>query len=103
MLLSAILSAILCLALARRLALSRGHSAVWVAIGFCFGWTGLALMLALHEWPARVVCPKCGKLRVVTRDACEHCGAAHALPAADGTEIFEESAERPSPILIAQG
>jgi hypothetical protein len=26
---------------------------------------------------------------VVDRDCCEHCGAAHALPAADGTEIFE--------------
>jgi hypothetical protein len=46
-------------------------------------------MLVLQEWPARVSCPACRKLRVVTREACEHCGAPHAAPAPDGTEIFE--------------
>jgi hypothetical protein len=29
----------------------------------------------------------------VDRDLCEHCGAAHALPAPDGTEIFETNTE----------
>jgi hypothetical protein len=28
----------------------------------------------------------------VDRDRCEHCGAAHATPALDGTEIFETAA-----------
>jgi ribosomal protein S27E len=46
-------------------------------------------MLVVHEWPARVPCPGCRKLRVVTRDRCEYCGAVHASPAFDGTEIIE--------------
>jgi hypothetical protein len=49
-------------------------------------------MLALEEWPARIACPRCGKLRVVTYDTCEFCGAPHSPPAQDGTEIFEETA-----------
>jgi hypothetical protein len=50
-------------------------------------------MVALQEWPARVTCPACRKPRVVTRDACENCGAPHAMPAPDGTEIFEAASE----------
>jgi hypothetical protein len=46
-------------------------------------------MLALQEWPARVACPRCRRPRVVNRDTCEHCGAPHASPTPDGTEIFE--------------
>ena len=60
-------------------------------LGLVFGWVGLVLMLVLQEWPARVSCPECRKLRVVTRVVCEHCGALHAPPAADGTEIFEQT------------
>ena len=36
------------------------------------------LLLALQDWPARVACPGCGKPRLVTRDTCEHCGAARS-------------------------
>jgi hypothetical protein len=89
MLVAAIICAIVCLLLARRHAFSPARSAAWALVGFLFGWVGLALMLALQEWPARIVCPKCGKLRVVTRDTCEHCGAPHAVPEPDGTEVFE--------------
>jgi hypothetical protein len=92
MLLSAAGSAVACFVLARRYAFSRAGCAGWTVCGFSFGWAGLCLMFALQEWPARVVCPKCRKLRVVTRDACEHCGALHATPARDGTEIFEPAA-----------
>jgi hypothetical protein len=60
---------------------------------------GLLLMLALQEWPARILCPKCRKPRVVTRDTCEHCGAAHAMPEPDGTEIFEQTAAMPQPAI----
>src|SRR5262249_19222623 len=63
----------------------------WALCGFFFGWVGLVLLLALHEWPARVACPKCRGLRVVTRATCEHCGALHALPEPDGTEVFAEN------------
>jgi hypothetical protein len=57
--------------------------------GLLFGPLGLLLMLALEEWPARIACPACQQPRRVDRDRCEHCGAPHALPAPDGTEIFE--------------
>ena len=57
-----------------------------------FGPAGLLLMLAIQQWPARIPCPACGRPRVVDRERCEHCGAPHAAPAQDGTEIFEETA-----------
>jgi hypothetical protein len=101
MLLSAVVCAIICLVLARRHAFSRVRSAGWALIGLSFGWVGLVLMLALQEWPARIACPNCRKLRVVDRDTCEHCGALHAVPAADGTEIFESAATLPHVALTA--
>jgi hypothetical protein len=92
MMLSAVLSGLVCFALARRHAFPWTGRIGWALCGVFFGWVGLLLMLALLEWPAQVACPKCRKLRVVTRDSCEHCGAAHATPAPDGTEIFEPTA-----------
>jgi hypothetical protein len=91
-LLSAVAAALFCFLLARRNSFSRGRCIGWAMCGFVFGPTGLLLMLALQEWPARIACPNCRKPRVVTRDTCEHCGAAHATPAPDGTEIFEKTA-----------
>jgi hypothetical protein len=88
--------------LARRSAFSRSRCIGWTVVGLSFGLSGLLLMLALQEWPVRVACPKCGKLRVVMHDLCEHCGAPHALPAADGTEIFEENAAAPHPALVSR-
>jgi hypothetical protein len=93
MLVSALACALSCFLLARRFAFSRARSIGWALLGCFFGWVGLLLMLAVQEWPARIVCPKCRKLRVVIRDACEHCGAPHAAPAPDGTEIFEPAVE----------
>jgi hypothetical protein len=89
MLLSAAACALACYLLARRAAFSRARRVGWALCGFVFGWVGLLLLVALQEWPARVRCPSCGRPRVVDRDRCEHCGAAHAEPAPDGTEIFE--------------
>src|SRR5262249_53859064 len=54
MLLSATASAFVCFLLARRYAFSRGATGGWTLLGLLFGWFGLALMLALHEWPARI-------------------------------------------------
>jgi hypothetical protein len=100
-LLSAVVGALVCFLLARRHAFSVPGRVGWALCGFLFGWAGLLLMLSVQEWPARIVCPKCRKFRVVTRDRCEHCGAPHAMPAADGTEIFEEAAplRRPDSVL----
>lgn len=88
-LLSAAVCALACLLLARRYAFSRARCLGWALSGFFFGWVGLLLMVALQEWPARVRCPSCGQPRRVDRERCEYCGAPHALPAPDGTEIFE--------------
>jgi hypothetical protein len=102
MMLSAALSGLVCYLLARRYAFPWTGRIGWALCGFFFGWIGLLLMLALQEWPARIVCPKCRKPRVVTRDTCEHCGAAHALSEPDGTEIFEPTAATPHAILAAR-
>jgi hypothetical protein len=91
-LLSAAACAAGCLLLARRYSFSRARCVGWSVCGLLFGPAGLVLMLAVQEWPARVGCPKCRRPRRVDRDRCEHCGAAHAPPALDGTEIFERSA-----------
>jgi hypothetical protein len=90
-LLSALASAVACFLLARRFAFSHTHTIGWAVCGFLCGWVGLALFLALQEWPARVVCSKCLQLRVVARDTCQHCGARHAAPTPDGTEVFESA------------
>jgi hypothetical protein len=87
--LSSVASAVVCFLLARRYAFSGARRAGWALMGLLFGWLGLVTMLAVQEWPARVRCPTCGRDRRVDRDQCEHCGAAHAPPAADGTEIVE--------------
>jgi hypothetical protein len=101
-LLSAAGSALGCFWLARRYAFSRARCIGWAMLGFFFGWAGLVLMLALQEWPARVPCPKCRTPRVVTRTRCEHCGAPHAVPEPDGSEIFA-SAPRISEVALVAG
>lgn len=88
-LLSALVCALACFLLARRYSFSLAGRLAWSLCGLLFGPAGLLLMLAVQDWPARVACPKCDKPRVVTRDACEHCGVPHAPPAPDGTEIFD--------------
>jgi hypothetical protein len=89
MLLSAAACAVTCFLLGRRATFGRARLVGWSLCGLAFGPAGLLLLLALHGLPARVRCPGCGRPRVVDRERCEHCGAAHARPAPDGTEIFE--------------
>ncbi len=95
MLLNALLGAASCYWLARRYAFSPARRLSWSCCGFLFGPVGLLLLLAIHDRPARIACPVCCRLRIVTRDTCEHCGAPHATPQADGTEIFEPTASLP--------
>jgi hypothetical protein len=99
-LLSALACALICFILARCHAFPSARCIGWALLGFFFGWVGLLLMLALQEWPARIACPKCRKLRVVTRDTCEHCGATHAVPEPDGTEILEPTIAAPHAALV---
>jgi hypothetical protein len=102
MLLSAMGSALVCFLLARRFAFSRARCIAWTLCGLLWGPAGMLLMLALQEWPAHIACHRCGKPRVVTHDTCEHCGAPHATPVADGTEIFEQPAAAPGPALVGR-
>jgi hypothetical protein len=90
--LSAAACGVVCFLLARRSAFGRARLVGWSLCGLAFGPAGLLLLLALDALPARVRCPGCGRPRVVDRERCEHCGAAHARPAPDGTEIFEADA-----------
>jgi hypothetical protein len=98
-LLSALVWAMTCFLLARRYSFSRGGRLAWALCGLLFGPAGPLLMLAVQDWPARIACPGCHRPRVVTRDTCEHCGAPHALPRPDGTEIIEPSVATPPPIV----
>jgi hypothetical protein len=92
LLLTAAGCALVCYLLARRYSFSRARCIGWALGGFLFGPVGLLLLLALQEWPTLLDCPSCGQPRRADRACCEHCGAAHGVPARDGTEIFEESA-----------
>jgi hypothetical protein len=89
MLVAAVLSGLVCFLLCRRYAFALSACLSWALCGLFLGPFGLLLLLAVQQWPARLACPKCHALRVVTRPTCEHCGAPHAVPDADGTEIFE--------------
>jgi hypothetical protein len=85
--------------LPRRYAFSRTRRVGWALCGLLFGPIGLLLMIALLDWPARIPCSKCRKLRVITSEQCEHCGAAQAMPVPDGTEIFERTLAIQQPAL----
>ncbi len=84
-----LLSAALAWGISRRLGDTRRTQFAWAFGVFWLGIYGVLMLTALREWPARVPCPNCGRKRVVTRAACEHCGAAFDRPALDGTEIFD--------------
>jgi hypothetical protein len=101
-LLSALVCSLSCFLQARRLAYSPATCLFWSLVGIFLGWVGLLLLLAIQECPARLACPKCSKLRVVTRDTCEHCGSLHAASTPDGTEIFEPTAAAPMSFLDAK-
>jgi hypothetical protein len=94
--------ALVCFLLGRRFDFTSARCLGWVMCGVLFGWTGLVLMLVLQDWPVRVRCPSCGRPRRVDQARCGHCGALHALPAPDGTEIFEEAAATPTPALAGR-
>jgi hypothetical protein len=61
----------------------------WLIFNLFFGLPGLLAFICVQEWPARVPCPSCKKLRMVDRENCEHCGASFPPPTKIGTEIFE--------------
>jgi hypothetical protein len=100
MLLASAASALVCFVVPGRYAFSRARRLGWALLGLWLGPVGLLLMFTLLEWPGQVACPKCRKPRVVTNDHCEHCGAEHAPPEADGTEIFDRDTATRSAALV---
>lgn len=75
--------------LCRRYAFARSATIVWTIFNLLTGIPGILTLLSLRQLPARVRCPHCGKPRVVSREICEHCGAAFSPPGAEGIEILE--------------
>lgn len=75
--------------LARRYSFSVGAQLGWSLFLLATGVPGLLTFLAVRDWPARETCPKCGKLRTVEHEACEHCTAPWPPPQPAGIEIFE--------------
>ncbi len=75
--------------LGSRYALPLRSRLAWVAFILPGGLPALVAFLSVHEWPAREPCAGCGRLRVVTRDKCEHCGAEFSPAKRVGTEILE--------------
>jgi len=73
----------------RRYALSARSTWGWMVFLLFTGVPGLLAFFSLQEWPAREPCPSCNKLRVVTRETCEHCGLPFTKPLKVGIEIFE--------------
>ena len=74
------------------------YSGAVLIIG-AFGWfvlynwmllgpVGMLLLLCTAGLSVMARCAGCAQLRPVTADLCPHCGAAVALPARKGTEIF---------------
>jgi len=101
--LAGLVAALLAWRISRRCGDSRREQIGWALGVFCLGGYGVLLLLALRAWPARVPCPNCGRLRVVDRATCEHCGAVFARPRQDGTEIFEAGpAEAREPALAGE-
>jgi hypothetical protein len=85
-----LVAALLAWLISRRCGDGRRGQFAWAFGVFWLGGYGVLLMLALRAWSARVPCPNCGRLRVVNRATCEHCGAQFAQPMRDGTEIFDD-------------
>jgi hypothetical protein len=79
--------------LSRRYSFEAAAQLGWGVFLLLFGLPGLLVLLSVQEWPARERCPNCGRLRVVRREECEHCGAVFSPAAPTGTEIFETVAE----------
>jgi hypothetical protein len=72
--LSTALSLIVCERTAKRYAFSPSARWTWRVLSVLLGLFAIPTLLSLHQWPARVSCPSCSRLRRVDRENCEHCG-----------------------------
>ncbi len=80
--------------IARRYAFTRRETCWWMLSGFFFGLAGVLTLLAMRDLPLRRPCPACKRLRIVSREHCEHCGAAFPPPAQRPTDIFDDASSQ---------
>ena len=92
---SAVLWAAITLLIGRRCGFGWQKTIGWSVANFLLGPAGIAVVLALNDWPAREICHRCGGARFSGRRDCHHCGAALPPPARDGREIFEPAEDFP--------
>ncbi len=85
----AVLWALLAFGITRRYLITRRQTWGWAVAGFVLGPVGVITLLILRDWPARVTCASCGRMRVVDQDRCGHCGAAFPPSAPTGRELFD--------------
>jgi len=89
LIISALACGIATFALAHRYAFARRATRGWPIASLLGGPAALLALVALREWPARERCARCGRMRVVERELCEHCGVPLPVQVGDGTEIFD--------------
>ncbi len=73
---------------ARRRWFSWRRAWAWAAFVFGFNLAGLIVFRLCADWPVRVKCPACGRLRPVDQETCPACHAPWPQPPREGTEIF---------------
>ena len=73
----------------RRYGLPLRSQLAWALFHLVAGFPGFLAFLSVREWPARELCPNCGRVRTVDRAHCQHCGSGFAPPERKGSEIFE--------------
>jgi len=95
------LSLVLMLLIARRLEWGAWKTIIWSLAALLFGLLSIIAALSVYEWPAVLVCEKCGKKRLTTSAKCAHCGAAWSKAASDGVEIFEPGSYAASSVNLS--
>jgi len=89
MVVSAILSALVTLILARRFGFSLRRAIAWTFTACILGPAVIIIFLTLNDFPVWLRCASCHRLRIADELLCKHCGSLHAPPELDGREIFE--------------
>lgn len=74
----------------RALSATLALALVFIVFHLLCGFPGFIAFLCVQEWPVRIVCPRCNKIRLVDHARCEHCEAGFAPAGKNGTEIFEQ-------------
>jgi len=86
-----VISAAFTFFLARRKRLGLAAVCLWTMLALLAGPAGILLLICLRGLPITIRCATCRYPRPITAELCPHCGAAPAMPAWQGTEIFSAS------------